>query len=92
MQYFKPIKTLLKFYFKRNFKIKTTSKMTEHSLSKPTTFETLKFDNLVLRTLPIDPITDNYIREVPNACFSKVIIISKSTFAKRKNLLFKLQR
>lgn len=84
MQYFKPIKTLLKFHFKRNLKIKTTSKMTEHS------FEKLKFDNLVLRTLPIDPITENYIREVPNACFSKVIIISKSTFT--KFLLFKLQR
>lgn len=36
------------------------------------TFETLKFDNKVLRTLPIDPVTENYIREVKNACFSKV--------------------
>jgi hypothetical protein len=40
-----------------------------------TTFETLKFDNLVLRTLPIDPITENYVREVKNACFSQVSVI-----------------
>lgn len=36
------------------------------------TLETLNFDNLVLRTLPIDPIKENYVREVKNACFSKV--------------------
>lgn len=41
--------------------------------SDPKTFENLKFDNLVLRTLPIDPITENYVREVKNACFSRVI-------------------
>ncbi|CAF0971086.1 unnamed protein product, partial [Brachionus calyciflorus] len=35
-------------------------------------FETLNFDNLVLRTLPLDPITENYVRQVKNACFSKV--------------------
>lgn len=39
------------------------------------TFETLNFDNLVLRTLPIDPITENYVRQVKNACFSKVSLI-----------------
>jgi hypothetical protein len=38
-----------------------------------TTFETLKFDNLSLRSLPIDQIKDNYVRQVKNACFSKVI-------------------
>ena len=36
------------------------------------TFETLNFDNLALRSLPIDPITENYVREVKNACFSRV--------------------
>lgn len=32
----------------------------------------LKFDNLALRTLPIDPIEDNYVRSVSGACFSRV--------------------
>ena len=36
------------------------------------TFETLKFDNLALRTLPIDPIAENYVRQVKNAVFSRV--------------------
>ena len=36
------------------------------------TFETLKFDNMTLRSLPIDPIEENYVREVRNACFSRV--------------------
>lgn len=37
-------------------------------------FETLNFDNLVLKTLPIDPVTENYVRQVKNACFSKVFL------------------
>jgi hypothetical protein len=36
------------------------------------TLETLNFDNLVLRSLPIDPIKQNFVRQVPNACFSLV--------------------
>ena len=36
------------------------------------TLETLNFDNLALKRLPIDPIEDNYVREVRNACFSRV--------------------
>lgn len=36
------------------------------------TFETLKFNNLALETLPIDTITENYVRPVKKACFSKV--------------------
>jgi len=32
----------------------------------------LKFDNLALRTLPIDPVEDNYVRSVSGACFSRV--------------------
>ena len=42
------------------------------SFNEKVTFETLKFDNLTLRSLPIDPIEENYIREVRNACFSRV--------------------
>lgn len=81
MRSFKPtaLTNLIKFHLKRNFY--SSAKMTsEKTLSQPdlqkhqATFETLKFDNLVLRTLPIDPITENYIREVPNACFSRVIL------------------
>lgn len=37
-----------------------------------TTLETLNFDNMVLRSLPIDPVTENFVRQVPNACFSLV--------------------
>jgi len=33
---------------------------------------TLKFDNLAIRTLPIDPQTEVYPRQVPGACFSRV--------------------
>lgn len=43
-----------------------------HHNRKSRTFETLNLDNLALRTLPIDPITENYVREVKNACFSRV--------------------
>ncbi|CAF4074933.1 unnamed protein product [Rotaria magnacalcarata] len=34
--------------------------------------EGMKFDNLALRVLPIDPIEENYVRTVSGACFSKV--------------------
>ena len=37
-----------------------------------TTLETLNFDNLVLRSLPIDSVKVNFVRQVPNACFSLV--------------------
>ncbi|XP_072173482.1 protein adenylyltransferase SelO, mitochondrial-like [Diadema setosum] len=33
---------------------------------------TLHFDNLALRSLPIDPETENFVRQVPGACFSRV--------------------
>lgn len=36
------------------------------------TLETLNFDNLVLRSLPIDSVKQNFVRQVPNACFSLV--------------------
>lgn len=36
------------------------------------TLETLKFDNQAIRELPVDPIPDNYVRRVENACFSIV--------------------
>ena len=37
-----------------------------------TTFESLNFDNLALKSLPLDPVAENYVREVRGACFSKV--------------------
>ncbi|XP_048731129.2 protein adenylyltransferase SelO, mitochondrial-like [Ostrea edulis] len=37
-----------------------------------TTLESLNFDNLALRSLPIDPEKENSIRQVSGACFSKV--------------------
>jgi len=36
------------------------------------TLETLKFDNLALRSLPIDKETQNVIRQVEGACFTLV--------------------
>lgn len=36
------------------------------------TLDTLPFDNQVIRELPVDPIPDNYVRRVENACFSVV--------------------
>ena len=54
--------------------------------SKESTFETLKFDNLALRTLPIDPIAENYVRQVKNAVFSRVNWI-EFWFEKKKNYL-----
>lgn len=35
-------------------------------------FETLNFDNVALRTLPIDNEKQNYVRRVPGSCFSHV--------------------
>jgi hypothetical protein len=40
--------------------------------------EGIKFDNLALRTLPIDPVEENYVRNVSGACFSKVNLIFNS--------------
>lgn len=37
------------------------------------TLETLKFDNQALKSLPIDQIAENYVRQVKNACFSKIL-------------------
>ncbi|KAK3578327.1 hypothetical protein CHS0354_039034 [Potamilus streckersoni] len=41
-------------------------------ITKMTTLETLHFDNLALRILPIDPEKQNFVRQVPGACFSLV--------------------
>ncbi|KAK2570179.1 Protein adenylyltransferase SelO-1 [Acropora cervicornis] len=40
--------------------------------SKMATLETLNFDNLALRSLPIDKELDNYVRQVSGVCFSRV--------------------
>lgn len=37
-----------------------------------TTLESLKFDNVALQSLPLDPVKENFVRQVPNACFSLV--------------------
>ena len=42
------------------------------NMSNQVTFESLKFDNLALRKLPIDKEADNYVRQVKDACFSKI--------------------
>ncbi len=55
------------------------------------TLDTLRFDNRVIRELPVDPIADNYVRRVPNACFSVVapdpvenpVLVSASSSALR---------
>ncbi|CAM9669484.1 unnamed protein product, partial [Choristocarpus tenellus] len=36
------------------------------------TFENLKFNNVVIRELPVDPEEMNFVRTVPNSCFSRV--------------------
>lgn len=38
----------------------------------PYTLETLPFDNAAIRELPVDVEQRNYVRQVPDACFSKV--------------------
>ena len=45
------------------------------------TLETLKFDNKVLRDLPIDTETENYRRQVSGACFSRVMFIPFLSFS-----------
>ena len=34
--------------------------------------EEIRFDNLALRVLPMDPVEENYVRTVSGACFSRV--------------------
>ena len=36
------------------------------------TLRGLKFDNQTLKRLPLDPVQENYVRSVKNACFSLV--------------------
>ena len=40
--------------------------------AKMATLETLNFDNLALRVLPIDTESENFVRQVRDACFSRV--------------------
>ena len=39
---------------------------------KPQTLDTLTFDNSFTRELPSDPETENYLRQVKRACYSRV--------------------
>lgn len=52
--------------------IRSSSQVAFALCSTMSTFETLKFDNLALRTLPIDKETRNYVRTVSGAVFSRV--------------------
>ncbi|RYG68880.1 hypothetical protein EON64_04165, partial [archaeon] len=45
---------------------------TMSSSHQPTVQWNLHFDNRNLRSLPVDPIKENYVRQVPNAIFSFV--------------------
>jgi hypothetical protein len=58
-------------------------KMSSLSQNDEAKMETLKFDNLALRSLPIDANTLNHTREVRGACFSKVI--RKKTYFEKKS-------
>jgi hypothetical protein len=51
------------------------------------TLESLPFDNTALRTLPIDPIKENYVRRsVKGACFS---LVNPTPIENPRYLLFK---
>ncbi len=44
----------------------------KHRLNKMAMLESLNFDNLALRSLPIDPEEEIHVRQVKGACFSKM--------------------
>ena len=67
---FYPLSALL--FFFSSTKASAKSMATAAGPDSTKTFETLKFDNLALRSLPLDSIKENYVRQVSNACFSKV--------------------
>uniref|UniRef100_T1ILI2 non-specific serine/threonine protein kinase n=1 Tax=Strigamia maritima TaxID=126957 RepID=T1ILI2_STRMM len=46
---------------------------TENHNIRMATLESLRFDNLALRSLPLDKISENYTRSVNGACFSRVV-------------------
>lgn len=46
---------------------------TEHKMQNMSTLETLNFDNIALKRLPLDSEDKNYVRTVSGACFSRVM-------------------
>ncbi|CAM9860092.1 unnamed protein product, partial [Discosporangium mesarthrocarpum] len=50
----------------------SSAEVSSHQNSGVYTLDTLPFDNVVVRELPIDPEARNYVRQVPNSCFSRV--------------------
>ena len=64
------LRNIFKFQINKSLTKAATSMASQEK--HQSTFETLHFDNLALRSLPIDSIGENYVREVKNACFSKV--------------------
>ena len=57
--------THLKFFF-GHFRSFLTKNSTQNAMEK------IRFDNLALRVLPLDPVDENYVRTVSGACFSRV--------------------
>lgn len=51
----------------------------------------IRFDNLALRVLPIDPIEENYTRSVPGACFSRVRDEKRDMFSDKTSFRFKVK-
>ena len=63
-------------FLSKNFTFKHKNLLFSNFLNKMSSladadkiFETLNFDNLALRRLPIESVQDNYTREVKNAYF-----------------------
>lgn len=76
--------------FRSKFHRNMSSTIEKPPTSKDSRFN-LNFDNVTIHSLPIDPVTENYVRTVNGACFShcnptpvedpKVIAVSKSALA-----------
>eukprot|EP01087_Luapelamoeba_hula_P011200 TRINITY_DN3014_c0_g1_i1.p1 TRINITY_DN3014_c0_g1~~TRINITY_DN3014_c0_g1_i1.p1 ORF type:complete len:763 (+),score=176.43 TRINITY_DN3014_c0_g1_i1:37-2325(+) len=50
----------------------TTQQQPQEKQAHQKTFEELTFDNKALRVLPVDPESQNYVRQVPDSIFSRV--------------------
>ncbi|CAL1264867.1 unnamed protein product [Larinioides sclopetarius] len=73
LSYFVLMKRSVLFEIKRYLKKYPLNFVKKYTSSNSmSSFNAMKFDNLALRKLPIDPIDRNYVRTVNGACFSKV--------------------
>ena len=57
---------------KRNLSFVFSKVFTRHTSTMNTVVEKMKFDNLAIRSLPIDLEKNNFTRQVSGACFSLV--------------------